>query len=153
AHETEKQAPMDRYGDPLPAGAPARLGTTRLRHTTHGVTHVLFSPDGKTLASGGSDKTFLGVRGANPSAGRLWDVATGKLLPTLEGHQNAITSLSFSPDGKRLASSGSWDETIRLWDVTAGKELRKLKCHDLTSSLSFAPDGKVLSFQFGLQVE
>src|SRR5262249_36876331 len=117
AHETEKQAPMDRYGDPLPAGAPARLATTRLRHTRHGVTHVRFSPDGKTLASGGSDKTFLGVRGANPSAVRLWDVATGKLLRTLEGHQNAITSLSFSPDGKRLASSGSWDETIRLWDV------------------------------------
>jgi WD40 repeat protein len=95
---------------------------------------VSFSPDGKTLASAGTDMAV-----------RVWDVATGKLLRTLEGHQKVLTSLSFSHDAKLLAS-GSYDGTIRLWDVAAGKELRRLKkCQELAFGLSFAPDGKVLA--------
>src|SRR5262249_3725743 len=98
---------------------------------------ISFAPDGKTLASGGSDKKqpVYGLPEGSPSAVRLWDVATGKLLRKLEGHQTCIESLSFSLDGKVLAS-GSWDQTIRLWDITAGKELRKLKGLP-ASSLSF----------------
>src|SRR5262249_38595368 len=110
---------------------------------------VSLSPDGKTLASGGKDKK-KGIDGfkrdGNASVVRLWDVATGKLLRTLEGHQHFITALSYSPDGKVLAS-GSGDRTIRLWDATTGKELHKLKCEVSTTpfSLSFSPDSKVLA--------
>src|SRR5262249_36739489 len=64
---------------------------------------IAFSPDGKTLASGeegDKDKTTsLPNPAGNPSAIRLWDVATGKLLRTLEGHQNMIGSSAFSSDG------------------------------------------------------
>jgi len=56
----------DLYGDPLPPGAVARLGTAQLRHA--GLAELIFSADGKMLISGGSDHTI-----------RTWDVATGKL--------------------------------------------------------------------------
>jgi WD40 repeat protein len=105
---------------------------------------VSFAPDGKTLASAGNGSRPSREPEGNPNAVQLWDVATGKPLHTLEGHQQVITSLSFSPNGKVLAS-GSWDRTIRLWDVTAGKQLRKLKCPAAYLSLSFTPDGEVLA--------
>jgi WD40 repeat protein len=64
---------------------------------------VAFSPDSRTVAAGGPDGKV-----------RLWDVATGKLKETLEGHGSEVYSVAFSPDGKTLASV-SQDQTIRLW--------------------------------------
>ena len=66
---------------------------------------IVFSPDGKILASGGWDNTI-----------KLWDIATGKVISTLTGHQGRIWSVAFSPDGKTLVS-GSEDRTIRLWSL------------------------------------
>ena len=63
----------------------------------------------------------------------------------LSGHQNVILSVSFSPDGKTLAS-GSDDKTIKLWDLATGKELQTLSGHqDEIYSVSFSPDGKTLA--------
>jgi WD40 repeat protein len=62
----------------------------------------------------------------------------------LEGHDNWVTSVSFSPDGKTLVS-GSYDNTIKLWNVETGKEIRTLKGHDNSvNSVNFSPDGKTL---------
>jgi len=95
---------------------------------------VVFSPDGKTLASGSSDNTI-----------KLWDMATGKLLKTLAGHSSSVWSVVFSPDGKTLAS-GSNDKNIKLWDVTTGKPLKTLTGHSsLVTSIVFSPDGKTLT--------
>ena len=82
--------------------------------TGHNVKSISFSPDGQTLASGGSDGTI-----------RLWNASTGTHKRTLIGHLIWVSSVSFSPDGQTLAS-GSWDYTIRLWDAVTGRHKQTL---------------------------
>jgi len=95
---------------------------------------VAFSPDGRLLASGGSD-----------GAVRVWDVATGRELRRLEGHTDSVQSVAFSPDGRTLASGGK-DNIVRLWGVDTGRELNSLKGHtDFVRSVAFSPDGQTVA--------
>jgi WD40 repeat protein len=72
------------------------------------VQSVVFSPDGKTLASGDLEGKI-----------KLWDVANGKQLAAFKGHDGIVSALAFSPDSRMLVSSG--DKTIKLWDMMPGK--------------------------------
>ncbi|HUY88052.1 MAG TPA: WD40 repeat domain-containing protein [Pirellulales bacterium] len=90
---------------------------------------AVFSPDGRILYVIDGHQQFV----------RRWEVATGKeLLDLPESHASRIEKLSFSEDGKRIATS-SEDQTTRLWDATTGRPLRKLP--GVMAALS--PDGEL----------
>lgn len=66
-------------------------------------------------------------------------------LITLKGHTSYVTSVAFSPDGKRLASP-SHDRTMKVWDATSGQETLTLTGHTFdVTSVAFSPDGKRLA--------
>jgi WD40 repeat protein len=108
----------DLYGDPLPEGAVARLGSARLRHETLGRMQYVFSPDGRMLLS------------ASGYIVRLWDCRTGKRLSELSRAPGSfIHGVAFTPDGKHfIVSQMVLQEKYRLFvsvhDVNTGKRTR-----------------------------
>jgi WD40 repeat protein len=95
---------------------------------------VAFSPDGKRVASTTAGKTVI-----------LWDVASRKRLPTLEGHKDEVSGVAFSPDGKLLASASD-DRTVILWDMASCKRVATLEGHKkAVYGVVFSPDGKLLA--------
>jgi eukaryotic-like serine/threonine-protein kinase len=102
-------------------------------NTGNGVTSIVFSPDGKLIASGSLDYTV-----------KLRRISDGSLVNTLKGHTAPVRSVAFSPDGQLLAS-GSDDYTVKLWRVSDSSLVRTLKWFtNGVNSVSFSRDGQML---------
>ncbi|MBO0765403.1 MAG: caspase family protein [Hyphomicrobiaceae bacterium] len=101
---------------------------------------MALSPDGRWLAASGYFDTACSDP-CEAASIRLYDFASGELKALLEGHRDAVVSLAFSPDGKKLIS-GSVDQSAMIWDVERATPLHRLKGHpDYISALAFTPDG------------
>jgi WD40 repeat protein len=94
---------------PAPMNAPPRAANV--------VSALTFSPDGKTIAVGGSDPQI-----------HLFNTADGKFVRSLAGHTGTVTALTFHPSGTVLASA-SKDRTVRLWSPANGQMLKALEGH------------------------
>ena len=103
------------------------------------VSAVRFSPDGKTLATGGGELSRTGDI-------TFFEVASGKVVRTWkEKHSDTVLCLDFSPDGKRLAS-GAADKITRVTDIASGKQVNLFEGHTHhVMSVAFRSDGRVLA--------
>jgi predicted NACHT family NTPase len=114
--------------------AEANLTNSAFTKIFGNVRSVIFSPDGKLLATGDSDGVV-----------RLWEASSCREILTCKGHTNVLESVAFSPDGEILAS-GSYDKIIKLWDVKTGECLKVLQGHtESVMSVTFNPDGNILA--------
>ena len=109
---------------------------------------VAFSPDGKWLAGGSGQQSRLGA-GLRTGKSQLsvWELETLLPVSTFDSKSISVWSVSFSPNGKRLAAATGYYSSkepgeVRVWDTTDGRELFLLKGHtDCVWSVSFSPDG------------
>ena len=88
---------------------------------------------GRRALSGSADHTL-----------RLWDLATGETLRTLEGHTRGVSAVAVLADGSR-ALSGSWDDTLRLWDLATGECLSEYTADAEISCVAFARDDLIVA--------
>ena len=111
------------------------------RINTGFVYRVVFSPDGKRLATTGRDQFA-----------RLWDVATGSEITRFR-HDDTVTALCFSPDGRSLATAG-YESCCRIWDLETGTTRARCVGHVpktkdgvnlIVESLAFSPTGNLLA--------
>lgn len=109
-----------------------------LRGHTEGISSLVFSADGKTLASASAGEWDIDTQRLLGEI-KLWDVAGAKELGTIPV---AASNLAFCASGKTLAASL---ETVTLWDVATRKKAASLEYHDI-GSLACRPDGKLLAF-------
>ncbi|MEL6458729.1 MAG: hypothetical protein AAFQ91_10835 [Cyanobacteria bacterium J06621_15] len=143
---TKRKIPFPKNVKPVPFLRQAIEGVkerNRLQGHVGTIYDIEFSPDGKTLVSGGLDKTI-----------RLWDSETGKEKTknsSLKSHKRKVYNVSFNPKDKNQFASSSADGTIRIWTLEPNEE-NKYKFNELPKkhkgkvySLSYSSDGQVLA--------
>ncbi|MEO1373067.1 MAG: neuraminidase-like domain-containing protein [Cyanobacteria bacterium J06635_10] len=111
-----------------------RLEDNILSEGSRVVYDVNFSPDGTLLASGAADGKI-----------KIWNLKTGQVIRTLEGHTGIANSVNFSPDGA-LLGYGATDRKIKIWNLKTGQVIHTLEGHTgLVNSVNFSPDSALLA--------
>jgi WD40 repeat protein len=137
--QTCSSARVDSYGDPLPEGAIARLGTMRMRHG-HIISGLAFSGDGKSIIA--SDY-YSGVH--------IWDADEGIEVRRFFTDDYYCHRLAISPDGKTLAVAGG-NLTVWLVDPTTGRQFGSLPDQrQQIGQLLFSPDSSLLAMIDGYE--
>ena len=97
------------------------------------VTAAAISPDGKTAVSAYGDVNTL----------KVWDLRTGEVLRTLEGHTGGVNDVAITPDGKTAVSASS-DATLKVWDLKSGLEIAGFHGDSILRACDIPPDGKTI---------
>ena len=164
------RAAEDRFGDPLPDGAVQRLGTLRLRYGG-GISDLCYLPDGRgiiavgnrieiwNLAEGEVEATHevakAGIAGISlredgkallvAAGGTVheWDLESESELRSWPTGQSGLRTAHYSPDGKRVLTTGSGPPTLKEWELGSGKELVAItgKMHYFHEGI-YGPEGK-----------
>ncbi len=122
----------DLYGDALPPGAVARLGTVRFR-LPQGASGLALTPDDRLVVTGGNDGIVS-----------VWDRATGRPLRSWRSRADYIPEIALSPDGKTVAVA-ELAHGVSLWDVATGRQRKSLGGpEDKIYGLAYSADGQTI---------
>jgi RNA polymerase sigma factor (sigma-70 family) len=125
----------DLFGDPLPEGAIARMGSIQWRHA--GLAGFAFRDGGKEVVTVGVGRTV-----------RFWDMASGKPMRAVTLQSTPGWPLALSGDGRTLA--GQADGKLLFWATDTGKQIQTLDAGKADiQTLDFAPDGRTLASMTG----
>lgn len=105
---------VDTWGDPLPAGAIARLGSKRFQQGDQ-IVDLYFAQDGKRVVTSGWGSI------------RIWDAATGRLLGKILGGEGQIETMAVTPDGRTICATGCNVMDVGVYDADTGQKRFSLK--------------------------
>jgi len=141
----ESESSIDLYGDPIPDGAVARLGTVRYRHPGW-YKRIAALEDGKTFAVGTEDSGI-----------RLWNVRSGKSVREFDLGSARLQAFCLSHDRTKIAilaaeilsETREYEVRLSLWNVSSGEELSQISWTDPMREAAYriavAPDGNIVA--------
>ncbi len=105
-------------------------------HYAADVSDVSFSPDGRFIAGGSTNKKVI-----------IWNSATGRVVREMTGHNGFVSTVSFSPDGRYIASADmGYRNNFRLWDAATGRLVQVMAGRNQgINAVVFSPDGTSLA--------
>lgn len=119
--------------EPAPPKVTKFVKIKSLRGFTGEALSAAFSPDNKFLAVGLPENRLI-----------IWDVASWKIIKTLQENENDVSALAFSTDGKYLASGDS-QKKIFIWNTSDWSKFESLKSNDKVNSMQFNKDNSILA--------
>ena len=90
------------------------------------------TPDGQRAVSGSDNGTL-----------KVWDLASGRKLRTLAGHDHVVVAVAVTPDGRRVVSASA-DKTVRVWELEKSETLAIFACDDVALCCAFSDALKLI---------